>query len=609
MHENLDEIQAIRDRQVRWGFRALAVIGFFALIISLSRAFDVGWQNIMALHMGLYLVIVATIILERYLSFFVRALILIGIAYITGVAGLISWGLTGSGITALIMFCILCTIGFGVRAGIVSAIISVLSAGIIGMAFYLNHLSLQFDPSLYLNSLSAWATGVITIVLSAGLIVIALGTINNRLLALIKKLDQRNGELLETNKKLEEEIQERERLSREKMELQTNLQRAQKMEVIANVAGGVAHDLNNVLGGVINYPDLLCMQLSQDSPLRDTLEKIKKTGLKAAAIVSDLLALVRRGIITKKITNINLLISEYLNSPEFEKLKSYHPEVIVETFLDETLWNINGSPVHIMKAIMNLVSNGVEAISGNGKLTIMTRNHNIGQSFMGYDDEITPGEYVVLEVTDTGSGISPEEAEKIFEPFYSKKVLGKSGTGLGMTVVWGAVKDHEGHIEIQSTKGKGTSLRIYFPARHEEIVDIDIELPFEDYRGSGESILVIDDIVEQREVAVALLTSLGYTAIALPNGEAAMQYLRKNSVDLVVLDMIMYPGMDGLDTYREIVKLYPSQKAIIATGYSETERVKETQKLGAGICLVKPFTLEKLGKTVKSELKNIKMAS
>lgn len=164
---------------------------------------------------------------------------------------------------------------------------------------------------------------------------------------------------------------------------------------------------------------------------------MKKSGLKAVAIVSDLLTLVRRGVATREITNLNFLISEYLNSPEFEKLKLYHPEVEVKTCLDKTLCNIDGSPVHIMKAIMNLVSNGVETVSGNGKLTIMTRNLNIRRSFMAYDDEITPGEYVILEVTDTGSGMSPVEMEKVFEPFYSKKALGRSGTGLGMTVVWG----------------------------------------------------------------------------------------------------------------------------------------------------------------------------
>ncbi|MBA3036622.1 MAG: response regulator [Desulfobacterium sp.] len=562
----------------------------------------------MTLHIGLYTVVVATVILERYLSFFIRAWMLIGILFIKGVSGLVAMGLAGFGIPALIVCCVICTILFGMRGGVVSATISTICFCLIGMAFHFNILSLQFDPIIYLNSLSAWAAGTITIILSAGLIVTGLGSMNKKLNELIYKLDQRNCELLELNIKLVEEIQDRERLNREAIELQTKLQQALKMEVVANVAGGVAHDLNNVLAGVVGYPELLSMKLPPDSPLQDSLEKIKQSGLKAAAIVNDLLALVRRGVVTRKTTNLNLLVSEYLDSPEFGKLKAYHPEVAMETNLDKTLLNVQGSPIHIAKAIMNLVSNGAEAIFGGGKLTISTRNCVITMTIVQHNDEIPPGEYSVLEVTDTGSGMSPEEIENVFEPFYSKKVMGKSGTGLGMTVVWGAVKDHEGHIEIKSKEGIGTTIRIYFPATHKDLDDAETVVPLKNYKGNGESILIIDDVVEQREVAVALLTTLGYSAAAVPNGEAAIQYLRKAPVDLIVLDMIMYPGMDGLDTYKEIVKLYPSQKAIIATGYSETDRVKQVQKLGCGKCLAKPFTLEKLGNSVKSEL-NAKKAA
>ena len=561
-----------------------------------------GWQDVMALHVGVYAAIVAMVILERKLPFWLRAGGLVGLIFIKGIAGLITWGLTGFGITSLIVGCILCTVGFGVRAGVVATAISLICTAAAGAAFHLNYLTLGFDPVVYLNSRSAWAAGISTISLSAGVVVIALGSIHTHLVALIHQLDQRNGELEKTNRKLEEEILAREKLSHEKAELQSKLHRAQKMEVVATVAGGVAHDLNNVLSGAVSYPDLLCTQLPPDSPLRGPLEKIKKSGLKAAAIVSDLLALVRRGIITKKTTNINFLISEYLKSPEFERMKFFHPGVVANAFLDDALWNIQASPVHILKAVMNLVSNGAEAMSGEGELTVTTRNVTLHQPFMGYDGEIPSGEYVVLEVADTGTGMGPEEKERVFEPFYSKKALGNSGTGLGMTVVWGAVKDHGGHIELMTAQGHGTCFRIFFPASREAVAVFDYDRSAGDYTGNGEKILVIDDVIEQRDVAVALLTALGYTAIAVPTGEAAVRYLQKNSVDLVILDMIMDPGMDGLDTYREIVKQHPSQKAIIATGYCETDRMEEARKLGAGNSLMKPFTLEKLGRTVRSEL-------
>ena len=199
-------IQGIFDKQLRRGFLGLTVLGFFALIISLMRAFTVGWQPIMALHLCFYIVLAVAAILNRYFSFYTLVAILIGVMFMLGIAGLISWGLTGMGVTPLIVCCILCTIAFGVWAGIICAITCLICFSFIGMAFHLNYFSLGFDPGIYLNSWIAWVIGIMTITMSAGLLIIALGTINKQLLSLIKTLDQRNWELLGINKKLEEEI-------------------------------------------------------------------------------------------------------------------------------------------------------------------------------------------------------------------------------------------------------------------------------------------------------------------------------------------------------------------------------------------------------------------
>jgi CheY-like chemotaxis protein len=180
--------------------------------------------------------------------------------------------------------------------------------------------------------------------------------------------------------------------------------------------------------------------------------------------------------------------------------------------------------------------------------------------------------------------------------------MGRSGTGLGMAVIWGTVKDHNGYIHIETAKEKGTTFKLYFPITRKEISkDVD-SISLEDYMGRGQKILVIDDIKEQREIASHMLTRLGYAVWAVSSGEEAFEYLRMNSVDLLLLDMIMDPGMDGLDTYREILKLYPKQKAVIASGYSETDRVKQAQRLGAGTYIKKPYTLPKLGLAVKREI-------
>jgi PAS domain S-box-containing protein len=387
----------------------------------------------------------------------------------------------------------------------------------------------------------------------------------------------------------------------ERKELENQLVRAQKMEAIGILAGGVAHDLNNILSGLVSYPELLLMGLPQDSPLRKPILTIQKSGEKAAAITQDLLTLARRGVAVAEVVNLNHIISEYLKSPEHEKLKSFHPEVQVETNLETELLNIMGSPVHLAKTVMNLVSNAAEAMSVGGKIVISTENRYVDRPIRGYDN-IVQGDYVILAVSDTGVGISSEDIGRIFEPFYTKKVLGRSGTGLGMAVVWGTVKDHNGYIDVQSTEGKGTTVDLYFPVTRKELEKDKSATSIGEYMGNGESILVVDDVQEQREIASELLTKLGYSVNAVSSGEEAVEYMKTDSADLLILDMIMGPGIDGLDTYKKILELHPETKAVIASGFSETDRVQEAQRLGAGQYVKKPYTLEKIGLAVRSEL-------
>jgi CheY-like chemotaxis protein len=250
---------------------------------------------------------------------------------------------------------------------------------------------------------------------------------------------------------------------------------------------------------------------------------------------------------------------------------------------------------------MNLVSNAAEAMPEGGEISISTENQYIDRPITGYD-HVEEGDYSVLRVSDTGVGISKMDRERIFEPFYTKKVMGRSGTGLGMTVVWGTVKDHNGYIDIKSTKGKGTTFTLYFPVTRKELPKDQSLVSIEEYMGKGESVLVIDDVKEQREIASKILKKLGYSFTSVSSGEEAVDYLKENSADLLVLDMIMHPGIDGLETYKRIIELRPGQKALIVSGFSETKRVKEAQRLGAGAYVKKPFLLGKIGLAVRDEL-------
>ena len=397
------------------------------------------------------------------------------------------------------------------------------------------------------------------------------------------------------------DITARREAEEQREKLQAQLQRAQKMEVIGTLAGGVAHDLNNILAGLVSYPELLLMEMPKRSPLRKPILTIQKSGEKAATIVQDLLTLARRGVVGTEVVNLNDIISEHLKSPEYERLKSFHPNVQLKTGLEGELLNILGSPVHLSKTAMNLISNAAEAMPYGGEISISTENQYIDRPIRGYD-HIDEGDYVILTVSDTGTGISPEDMERIFEPFYTKKVMGRSGTGLGMAVVWGTVKDHRGYIDVKSAKGKGTVVTIYFPVSRKELDKENSGLSIEVYMGEGESVLIVDDVAQQRDIASRILNKLHYSVTTVSSGEEAIDYLKNNSANLLLLDMIMEPGIDGYETYNRILEFHPNQKAIIVSGFSETKRVKAAQRLGAGAYVKKPFLLEKIGLAVRKEL-------
>ncbi|MFZ5572425.1 MAG: ATP-binding protein [Thermodesulfobacteriota bacterium] len=415
-------------------------------------------------------------------------------------------------------------------------------------------------------------------------------------------VEDRTRELRSSYEKLQTEIQERQRAYQEKSILEERLVRSQKMEALGLLAGGVAHDLNNVLSGIVSYPELILMDLPPEDPMRHMIETVQRSGQKAAAIVQDLLALARRGVTSMIVLDLNRdVIHDYLDSPEFQKLTAYHPGVALETHLATDLMNIRGSAIHLRKAFMNLISNAAEAQPEGGTIIVKTENRYVDIPVTGYD-RVHEGDYVVLIVEDRGSGIPMEDLNRIFEPFYTKKVMGRSGTGLGMSVIWGTVQDHNGYINVESKEGLGTRFELYFPVTREKMEAPVEAFSREKYSGRGETVLVIDDVEEQREIAFTLLNRLGYKVVVMPSGEAALEYLKAHTADILVLDMIMAPGMDGLETYSRIIDTHPGQKAVIASGYAENERVKAAQRLGAGAYIRKPYTLEKIAMAIRKEL-------
>ncbi len=398
-------------------------------------------------------------------------------------------------------------------------------------------------------------------------------------------------------RELKQEIYERKQAEISKNDLETRLHRAEKMEAIGTLAGGVAHDLNNILSGIVTYPELLLLQLKEDDPMYRPLQTIQASGEKAAAIVQDLLTLARRGVSITHTLNLNHIITDYLSSPEYQQLLFHHPGIQIKTDLASNLMRLKGSELHLSKTVMNLVSNGVEAMAGGGQLTIQTENRYLDKPLKLYD-KVLAGEYVTLIIKDEGSGIKKQDLNRIFEPFYTKKKMGRSGTGLGMAVVWGTIQDHHGYIDCQSKIDEGTVFTLYFPVSRDSIAS-EVSAPeFKELKGHGETILLVDDMKEQLEIASMILTELNYTVYTVSSGEDALSFLEDNVVDLVILDMIMEPGIDGLATYQEIIKKWPGQKAIIASGFSEIGKLNEALQLGVKSHLKKPYTLTNLGQHV-----------
>jgi len=400
-------------------------------------------------------------------------------------------------------------------------------------------------------------------------------------------------------------ITERKKAAEENYTLERQLNQAKRMESIGLMAGGVAHDLNNILSGIVGYPDLILRKISKDSEFVVPIEAIRDSGIRAAAVVEDLLTIARGAASTRESHSLDELVIEYLATPECTKLKSLHTNVLIKQDLNTSNSNIFCSEVHIKKCIMNLVTNAVEAIDNSGTVSISTTEQYINEE-LSHEKDLNPGKYVALKIRDNGPGISSQDIEHIFEPFYSKKSLSRSGTGLGLTVVWNTVQDHNGKIFIESNSD-GTCFELYFPLQkyvEDKAGKKDNDVQEIQRNGQGELVLVVDDESLLRDIACEMLNFLGYRVDSVASGEEAIEFVNSNKVDLLLIDMLMEPGINGHETYKEINRLHPGQKAIIASGYSENKDIRATLALGANDFIKKPYTLEQLAAVVRESIRS-----
>ena len=385
--------------------------------------------------------------------------------------------------------------------------------------------------------------------------------------------------------------------------MQKQLLLSEKMATIGTMAAGVAHDLNNILAGSVSYPELMMMQLPEDSDLRKPLTDIKESGERAVDIINDLLLLSKgtsKGMVLKE---LNQILKSSLQSLDVVHLLELNSGLQVEaTFCSDPVY-IRCAPLHVQKAIVNLLVSALETAGEKGCVDVDIVLAEVEHD--GLDSlALREGLYAVLAITFNDPGGNNKHYERIFDPFYFSSISGgcSAKNGLGLTVAWNLIQEHEGTVVAESGDDGSGSFQIYLPVTREAGASENIVDQFtEDLRGSG-SVLVVDDEPLQRDITGRMLTELGYQVYLVASGEGALGFIEKQTVDLVLLDMLMPPGISGYETYEKILEIRPDQKALIISGFSNSKDIEKTLALGAGGLLKKPYSLIQLGHAVLDEL-------
>jgi PAS domain S-box-containing protein len=393
------------------------------------------------------------------------------------------------------------------------------------------------------------------------------------------------------------DITARKQAEEEQARLQSELLQVQKMEAIGTLAGGIAHDFNNLLQVIKGYGDLLLLNKKRDDPAYRQLREITEAAKRGSELTRQLLTFGRKVESELRPVDLNLEVGKATRL-----LERTIPKMInIELNLSGELKVVNADPIQIEQVLVNLAINARDAIEGEGKLSIRTANVCLDEEDCRTNPEAQPGEYVVLEVSDTGRGMDTETQNHIFEPFYTTKGFAE-GSGLGLAMVYGIIKGHDGFIACSSELGVGTTFEIYLPAIEQELesqIAAEAKMP----QGGTETILLVDDEDFIRLQGEQTLTTFGYKVLTAPDAESALEIYRKDQeqIDLIILDLIM-PGMGGRRCIDELLKINPKAKVIVASGYSDVGPMKRTLEAGAKGFMGKPYGIRHMLEVVREVL-------
>jgi len=371
---------------------------------------------------------------------------------------------------------------------------------------------------------------------------------------------------------------------------QFQLQQSQKLEAIGQLAGGIAHDFNNMLTAIIGYTDLSLRRVGLESPIRRNLEETKKAAERAASLVRQLLAFSRKQILEPKVLDLNDVVKD------MEKMltRLIGENVKLATQLDPNLGSVKADPCQVEQIIVNLIVNARDAMPRGGSVTIETANTML-------DDQTVPREYVMLAVTDSGTGMDQETQRRIFEPFFTTKDVGK-GTGLGLSTVYGIVKQSGGYIRVFSEPGQGATFKIYLP-RMDDATSVTVEKQEISVPRGSETILLVEDEDVVRGLTKKILMQAGYNVLDAKGGEEAIRMCRAHNgpIELLVTDVVM-PELSGKEVADRLLELRPAMRILFMSGYTD-EAIIQHGVLDANVDFIqKPFTWIALTRKVRDVL-------
>ncbi len=382
----------------------------------------------------------------------------------------------------------------------------------------------------------------------------------------------------------------------ERNQLEQQLRQALKLEAVGQLTGGVAHDFNNILTVIIGMTELMTDQVSDQPDLASIAKMIDEAAARGAALTQQLLAFARKQPLQPRETDINSLLIETV-----KLLRPTLSETVdIESMLEENIWPALVDPGQLSTALLNLALNARDAMPNGGKLTLETDNAVLDESYARVHSEVAPGAYVMIALSDTGSGIPAAVRDKVFEPFFTTKEVGK-GTGLGLSMVYGFIKQSGGHISIYSEEGHGTTIKLYLPRAGEHANAPITPLTF--FEGGRESILVVEDDPLVRNYVIAQLENLGYATLVAANATEALQIIdQRSDVDLLFTDVIMAGTMNGPQLAGEIVKRRPAIKVLYTSGYTENAIIHQG-RLDPGVLLLpKPYRRADLARMIRMAL-------